>query len=537
MSAGRGPDPTELVRMQGIRRRFGGLLALDGAALALRGGEVHALLGENGAGKTTLLGVLAGLLRPDAGTVHVDGRAVSLRSPRDAWALGIGMVHQHFALVPAFSALENLALGSHRGSALPLDRVRSRVLALMEETGLRVELSASTEALGVGDRQRLEILRTLSRNPRVLVLDEPTAVLAPPEVEGLLKLLRRLAREGMAVALVAHKLDEVLSVADRVTVLREGRVALQAPRHEVDLPILVRAMVGGEAGEEAAEIRTVQPGMVRPERPLRADTPGEEDRGAGLPHADPALAGGEVVARLEGVELAGEGGRLLLSGIDLVVRRGEVVGIAGVEGNGQRELALLLAGRIAAHAGRVDLPAATGFVPEDRTREGLIAGFTLTENLALALHEDPRYRAGPFLRWGRLRERARALMAAYAVKAPGTGTRVAQLSGGNQQRWVVARELSGEPSLLVAENPTRGLDVSAAAFVHRQLRGSAGVVLISTDLDEVLRLSDRVLVMLRGRLIPVPPAERSRSTVGRMMLAGGVPGAATVTEPADGSAR
>jgi simple sugar transport system ATP-binding protein len=362
-------------------------------------------------------------------------------------------------------------------------------------------------------------------------------VLAPPEVEGLLKLLRRLAREGMAVALVAHKLDEVLSVADRVTVLREGRVALQAPRREVDLPILVRAMVGGEAADEAAEIRTVQPDAVTPESPVGRYGPGDGAGGAELPDAFTARAGGEVVARLDGVELAGEGGRPLLAGVDLVVRRGEVVGIAGVEGNGQRELALLLAGRIAAHAGRVDLPARTGFVPEDRIREGLIAGFTLTENLALALHEDPRYRAGPFLRWGRLGERARALVAAYAVKAPGAGARVAQLSGGNQQRWVVARELSGEPALLVAENPTRGLDVSAAAFVHRQLRGSAGVVLISTDLDEVLRLSDRVLVMLRGRLVPVPPAERSRSTVGRMMLAGGAPASATVTEPADGSSR
>jgi simple sugar transport system ATP-binding protein len=306
------------------------------------------------------------------------------------------------------------------------------------------------------------------------------------------------------VALVGHKLDEVLSVSDRVTVLRAGRTVLEADRSAVDPSSLVAAMVGSSAGAEAVEIESVTVG--------KSAVAFVERAGAAPP-----------VARLEGVSVRGARGERAVHDVTLEVRRGEVVGVAGVEGNGQHELALVLAGRRAPDEGTATIPTDPSFIPQDRKREGLVGDFTLTENVALALHRDPAYRRGPFLRWPHLRERTRELLDAYSVKAPSPDAAARELSGGNQQRVVVARELGRSPSLLVAENPTRGLDVGAAAFVHARLREltDAGVVLVSTDLDEVLRLSHRILVMVRGRLLPVPEGERSREGIGRMMLAGG----------------
>ena len=490
-------EASAAVRLHDVYKRFGSVRALRGSTLSLRSGEVHAVLGENGAGKTTLLRILAGLSSPDSGELFVAGQPTRFRTSRYAWSAGIGLVHQHFTLVPRFTVLENLALGvrwSAGGLRLPLHRVRQQVESLAEATGLDVSFEAPVEALGVGEKQRVEILKVLLREPRVLALDEPTAVLTPGEASSLLALLRALAAEGRSVVLVAHKLDEVLAVADRVTVLREGRTVLSAPRADVDVRSLSQAMVGESA------------------RPQHA-------RGEGI--GSGSL--GEVVARLDGVTLAGRRGESALQRVDVEVRRGEIVGIAGVEGNGQRELALVLAGRAAAESGRVALPPDPGFIPQDRAHGGLVPDFDLAENVALALHRRSRWRRGPLLNWRGVRATTRDLISRFCVTAPGTGTRARFLSGGNQQRVVVARELEVGRDLLVAENPTRGLDVMATAFVHEELRrlrarGDTGITLLSTDLDEVLTLADRVLVMVRGRLVAVPDAERTRDGVGARML-------------------
>ena len=500
-------DP--VVRLEAICRRFGAVIALDGADLALRRGEVHGVLGANGAGKTTLLSVLGGVLRPDTGSISVRGRRLVLSSPRDAWAAGIALVHQHFTLVPALTVVENLALGLRRGRAgtLDLDRVADEATELMRRTGLRVPLDAAVERLGVGDRQRTEILKAMLRDPLVLVLDEPTAVLAPSEIEGLFALLRELAAEDRAVVLVAHKLDEVLGVADRLTVLREGRSVLTALRSETSSDVLVGAMMGTRG--RAAE-RSPGPG-------------GAEEALAGEPRR------ARRVARLRHVTVRGARGEIAVDGVSLGVRGGEIVGIAGVEGNGQHQLALVLAGRVVPDEGDAELESGIGFIPQDRTTEGVIPDFDLVENAALAFARLSRFRRGALLRWGSLERAASELRERYRVASPTVRTRVGDLSGGNQQRVVVGREIAMAKDLLVAENPTRGLDVAAAAFVHRQLwaltghhRAAPGIVLVSTDLDEVLELSDRVFAMTRGRLLPVPDEHRTREAVGALMLHGEV---------------
>lgn len=493
-----------LARLDGIVRRFGPVTALNGADLEVRAGEVHGVLGENGAGKSTLLSILGGMLRTDAGTLTLRGAAVTLRSPRDAWANGIGLVHQHFKLVRRLSVLENLALGrrdASRGWRLPLGEVRERAAELMARVGLSVDLHAMVEDLGVGDRQRVEILKALLREPALLILDEPTAVLTPREVERLLTLLRSLAADGRAVVLVTHKLDEALSISDHVTVLRQGRTVLSAGRSEVDAEVLTKAMVG-------------------------AELPGGSVRG---PRS--AATSGEVVARLRDVRAMGSTGVEALRGVSLEIRRGEIVGIAGVEGNGQRELALVLAGRAEAASGEVEIPSGTGFIPQDRTSEGLALDFDLVENVALAVHRDRFFRSRLRLKWGEIGKRAEQVRTVFAVQAANTRVRAGTLSGGNQQRLVVGRELTLATDLLVAENPTRGLDVVATDFVHRQMQdavvagreadgSAAAVVLISTDLDEVLALSDRLFVMVRSRLTEVPADQCTRTGVGAIMLGG-----------------
>lgn len=476
------------VRIEGLRRTFGSVVALDDARLEAFDGEVHALVGENGAGKTTLLSILAGHLAPDTGTLELDGQPLETGSTRAAWSAGIGMVHQHFALVPRLTGEENLALGVRRaraGWALPTEWLRERVTAIREETGLDVDLERPVEELSIGERQRLEIVKVLLRDPRVLILDEPTAVLAPSEVDGLLALLRRLATEGRAVILVAHKLDEVLRVADRITVLRSGRTVLESERSKVTARSIAEAMVGDSDALDAPPRKDVVPGEVKVRWRDRAD------------------------------------------GTDLEVRAGEIVGVAGVEGNGQGFLARALAGRGTPPDGRVELPGRIAYIPQDRGREGLIGSFDLTENVALGHHADPDLRSGPFLRWPALVSRTREMIHTWGVRTSGSRATAASLSGGNQQRLVVARELHGRPELVVAENPTRGLDVAGTRFVHdalRRLRASGtapATVLVSTDLDEVLTLSDRIFTLVRGRLREVPAAECTREGVGARMLEGG----------------
>ena len=433
---------TAALRLIGIRKRFGATIALDGADLTVRPGSVHALLGENGAGKSSLMQVAVGLLRPDGGTIAAAGR--------------LGMVHQHFTSIAALTVWENLALPTD----WPMSAARARAGAMLSARGVDLDLEARAGDLSVGLRQQLEIQKALATDPQVLILDEPTGVLTPPEVTDLFRVVKAFTQAGGAVVLITHKLDEALEHADAITVLRRGRVT--------------------------AEWGTGTHGPT----PVRADLIGAMlgvgDPGAGRHLTRPAP--GEIIATVRGIEL----------------RQGEVTGIAGVEGNGQRELLR-------------SIPT-TSFIPEDRTTEGLILDFDLTENLALVPAER-----GRIIDWTARREDAARAIDAYGIKAAGVGASAGTLSGGNQQKVVVARALQGTPRIVVAENPARGLDVAAAEEIFTRLRRAAAdgaaVIFHSPDLDEVLTWADRVVVMVGGRVV-VPPVGADRTTIGALMVSG-----------------
>lgn len=514
------------LRLSGVTHRFGPVTALDGVDFALAPGEIHGLLGENGAGKTTLARVAAGILQPDAGQVVIGGEPLGARGVGGARALGVAMVHQHFSLVPRFTGLENVALfdsaaWTRRGMGSP--GYRERVEARAEELGLEVQLDVQLGGLGVVERQRVEILKALMGETRVLLLDEPTAVLAPQEVEGLFAVLRQVARAGAGIVLVAHKLDEVLAVADRVTVLRRGRWVLTGEAAGVSARELAEAMVGagvdggggGVGGGDAGGPGTVGGGGE--------DAP--KVVAAGAEQAPEPRPGDDVeVARLRAVTVS-TGGPIPLRGVSMEVRRGEILGIAGVGGNGQRTLAAVLAGMLPPDSGEVQLPEEVGWIPLDRTEEGLVNEFTISENVALAVHGSDDYRRGPWLDWAGVAETAAALVRDMDVRADSSATQAGVLSGGNQQKVVTGREFLRSGELLVAESPTRGLDVKATVAVRARIAALArsgkrppGVVLISSDLDEILELSDRIAVMVRGRLIPVPREDHNPTAIGELML-------------------
>ena len=499
---------TVAARLDRISKRFGPVTALDEVDFELAPGEIHGLLGENGAGKTTLACALGGLLTPDAGAVEIRGRTVALRSARDARALGVAMVHQHFSLVPRFTGFENVALfngeaWTRRGT---VERAyRKRVEARARELQLEVALDEPVAGLGVGQRQRIEILKALMSETRVLLLDEPTAVLAPQEVDGLFAVLREVADTGTAIVLVAHKLDEVLAVADRVTVLRRGARVLTEEAAGVSARALAEAMIGEALGDGAGG------------RGRAGDRGEAEDRGG-------------AAATLTGVTV--DSPRAFpLRDVDLTVRRGEILGVAGVDGNGQRALAAVLAGMVKPDSGAAVLPREVGWIPQDRGEEGLVKDFTITENVALALHAKAAYRRGPWLDWAGIGDRSAALVGEMDVRAGSPDARARTLSGGNQQKVVAGREFLRAGELLVAESPTRGLDVKATRAVRARLADLVrtgdrppGVVLISADLDEVLELADRIAVMVRGRLIPVRPEDHNPTAIGALMLSAGESG-------------
>ena len=526
-------------RLEGVTRRFGAVTALSEVDFELAPGEIHGLLGENGAGKTTLARIMAGLLAPDGGRVEIGGRAVSPGSAAEARSRGVAMVHQHFSLVPRFTGLENVALfnaeaWTRRGAAR--DGYRAQVEARAAELGLPVALDVPAGRLSVAERQRIEILKALMGETRVLLLDEPTAVLAPQEVDGLFAVLRQVAAAGTGIVLVAHKLDEVLAAAHRVTVLRRGRWVMTKGAAEVTPRVLAEAMVGADHAT----------GAVDSER-------------------DAAGAAPATVAALRNVSAASDGDAPL-HGVCMTVRRGEILGIAGVGGNGQRTLAAVLAGIRAPDEGEAILPDEVGWIPQDRSGEGLVNDFTITDNVALALHVKREYRRGPWLDWMAIQSAAAALVAEMDVRAGAAGVVAGTLSGGNQQKMVAGREFLRGGDLLVAESPTRGLDVKATVAVRARIAGLVGggegarqgpppdpgagrrevlsareggkrpqhppgVVLISTDLDEILELADRIAVMVRGRLLPLAPEDHNPAAIGELMLSAGPRGAQGSRDP------
>jgi len=497
------------LEMRGITKRYPGVVANDGIDLEIRPGEIHALLGENGAGKSTLMNILYGLATPDEGEILLDGSIVTIKGPSDAIARGISMVHQHFMLVPVLSVADNILLGEETmANRIFLDRkeARRRIIELGKRFGFEIDPDVKVEALSVGWQQRVEILKALYREARILVLDEPTAVLTPQETKEIFDVLKRLAAEGHSIIFISHKLYEVLEIADRITVIRRGKVVGQRIPSETDEDDLAALMVG----------RNVQ--LV-------------VDRGESHPQG-PALS-------VHDLRVLDDRGHEAVKGVSFDVRAGEILGIAGVAGNGQDELVEALTGLRKPASGRVDLAgknvtgagpralqnAGMSFVPGDRHRFGLVLSFPLEDNLVLTQYDEPPYARGPFRNDGAIRDWANRAIEQYDIRTPSPTVNAGTLSGGNQQKAIVAREFSRDLSALVLDQPTRGLDVGSIEFIHRQViskrDANAAILLVSAELDEVMELSDRIAVMFRGEIVALvdgPTAEREE--IGLLMATG-----------------
>lgn len=492
------------LRMVGITKRFPGVLANNNITFEVRAGEVHGLLGENGAGKTTLMNILYGLHQPNRGKIYIDGREVRITSAREAVDLGIGMVHQHFMLVDNLSALENVILGipPKRPPLLEVDSARARFKELTTEYGLDLDPSTPVWQLPVGDQQWLEILKLLFRDARVLILDEPTSVLAPSQAEQLFKTIRRLADEGRSIIFISHKLREMREVADQITVLRDGHVVGTVDPGVTSPTELARLMVGRD--------------VFLHRRPR------------------PASESKQAVLAVRGLSCQDDRGVPALRDLSLTVHAGEIVGVAGVAGNGQRELAECIVGLRRPAEGTIRIneeliagitrdPSLLGYIPEDRRKTGLVADFTVEENLIIKTFDSPPLTRRGILQRSEIADRANTLIQEYDIRTPHPAIPLRHLSGGNQQRVVIARELNAGPALLVASQPTRGLDVASVEAVHNMLlqernRGAA-VLFISTELSEVLALSDRILVFFRGEIMGELNAETADvNLIGEMML-------------------
>ena len=526
-------EKENILELRNVTKTFGDFVAVDSVDFELQTGEIHAILGENGAGKSTLMNLIYGLYQPSAGRIYVTDREgwrrrLRAKSPRDAIATGIGMVHQHFMLVENLTVAENIALSLgqlRRGTARDASENGSYKKALgkfrfkkedaihiteelSEQFGLTVNPRALVGSLSVGLKQRVEILKALAVDARILILDEPTAVLSPQEVEGFFRILRKLQADGRAIIFISHKMKEVLNISDRITVLRRGKKVYLGPTGELTARELAREMIGEEINEV------------------------ERSVGVGLPNpyeSDPP----DSVLQLSNLTVLGSRDEIAVSDVSMATRRGEIVGIAGVDGNGQRELAEAIMGLRHSESGTVSIldtdPKGTkavrqrgvGYIPEDRQTTGVIASFSVTENLLLNVTHLENTARWNVLNQKRKRNTAEQLIADYDIRPPIGGIPAAALSGGNQQKIVLAREISLHPDLLIAVNPTRGLDVNAARYVHENLLAqrnqSKSVLLISTELDEVLLLSDRLFVMSRGKLIEATAQRTDIETLGLLM--------------------
>jgi len=513
---------TPLLEARGITKRFPGVVANDGIDFTLYRGEVHALLGENGAGKTTLMNILYGLYQPDQGQLFIEGKPVRLSSPRQAIDLGIGLVPQHSHLVRRHTVVENLALGLRTTSFfLPARRLGEEIRALADRYGFDVDPEARVELLSAGEKQRVEILKALMRDAKILILDEPTAALTLQETLSLFTAIERMRADGRGVIFITHKLKEVMAIADRVTVLRKGRVVAHVLRQEATAEKLAEWMVGA---------RPI------PLKPKVRETPGA------FPAGEPPAAEvrpGVPLLEVEDVDVVDDRGRKTLSGLSFTLRRGEILGVAGVAGNGQRELIEVVTGLRRPSRGRIRLggeaitrrnrsrlfDGAIAHIPEERTRTGVVAGMSVAENLILRAYRRSPFATGPLLNTRAAYRHAEEAIAAYRISAPGPGARVGLLSGGNIQKVILARELSGNPSLIVAAHPTHGLDIAAARLTHEllleQRAKGAGILLVSEDLDELLELSDRLLVLCAGKITGSLDAREADLPLLGLMMAGG----------------
>ena len=514
-----------VLEARNVTKTFPGVVANKDVSLVLHQGEVLALLGENGAGKTTLMNILYGLYHQDAGEILVDGRPVRITSPHEAIRLGIGMVHQHFMLVPVFTVVENIVLGTEttRNGLLDLDGARRRIRELADCYGLRVDPDAYVKDLSVGAEQRVEIVKALYRNARILILDEPTAVLTPQEADELFVVLRELVAQGTSIIFISHKLREVLAIADRIMVLRQGMVVGETTPTEATPQSLAEMMVGRSVRLQVAK----------------------QTRQAGAP-----------VLRVEGLAVEDDRGHRVVEEVSLDVCAGEVLGLAGVQGNGQTELVEAITGlrRVArgeVHIGGRDLTneppraiaeAGVGHIPEDRLEHGLVLTYSVADNLVLNRYYRPPFAAGVRIVEQAIARNAAELIAAYDIRTPSGATPVSALSGGNKQKVIIARELSRPLKLLVAAQPTRGVDVGSIEFIHNNIiaerDAGTAVLLISAELDEILALSDRIAVMYKGRIVDIVDANAtSREQLGLMMAGAGDGGQGQKGRGEEGAAR
>jgi len=479
----------DAIRMMGIVKCFGPVRANDGIDLIVKQQEIHCLLGENGTGKSTLMNILFGLYHPDAGEIYINEKKASITNPNDAYALGIGMVHQHFMLVNQLTVLENIILGKESGGFL-LNRKESRkkVEELVERFGFRLPLDEKVENLSVGMKQRVEILKTLYRGADIIILDEPTAVLTPQEVEELFKILRQLKKNGKTIIFITHKLNETMSLSDRITVIRKGKVVFNCDTCDTNEKELATQMVG----------RQVESIVTKAEDPH-----------------------GPVVLELKNVRLH----KRAQETVSIQVHAGEIFGIAGVDGNGQQELEEMIVGNRKTEEGTISMNGkevqnlsvkerkamGLGYIPSDRHKDAMVPDFSITENFLLGYQEDPKYCKKGFIDYKALEEDAKVQVEQFEIKIAGVSQHIGQLSGGNQQKIILAREMENHPELLVAVHPTRGLDIGASQYVHDTMIEArdkgCGILLISADFDEVLKLSDRIMVMFEGQVMGIYPGE------------------------------